>query len=118
MQVTDGFENRSSFHDPILFQLITKCNVSDFGRYMKMGADPNVTNNKGLSILTRVILLNFKGCDLDAVRSEFARILIDAGADFDLADESGESLLLLSLRQGRSEIARLLVKLDGGIAWF
>jgi ankyrin repeat protein len=51
----------------------------------------------------------------DAVQSAFARILIDAGADSDLVDKSGESLLLLSLRQGRPEIARLLVKAGASV---
>ena len=110
LEKTDGFESRSTIRDPILFQLIPKCNVSDFARYIEMGADPNVTSNKGLSILARVILLNLRGCDLDAVRAEFARILIDAGADVDLVDGNGESLLLLSLRHGRPEISRSLVK--------
>lgn len=96
---TDGFEDRTSMRDPLLFQLIPRCNVPDFVRYIDMGADPNVRNNAGVSILEYVIMLNFRGCDLNSARTAFARVLINAGADFNIISESDGSLLLRSLKQ-------------------
>lgn len=108
---TDGFESRTSVRDPILFQLIHACNVSDFARYIKMGADPNVINNKGMSILSKIIMMNFRNCDL----SEFVRVLIHSGANFDLVNDRDESLLLLSLGREHPKIARLLVEAGASI---
>jgi len=108
---TDGFESRSSTRDPILFQLIARCELSNFARVIEMGADSNVVNNKGIPILSQVVLMNYPDCNL----SEFARVLIDAGADFDFVNERNESLLLLSLERGHLEIARLLVKAGASV---
>ena len=120
LKKTDGFEARTDSRDPLLFQLVERCNVDDFERFLQLSADPNIQNNKGLGIFSRVILLRLRRCDLDAVRSEFARALIEAGADINQVNERNESLLLLSLRHGRPKIARLLVEhgvqLNGEIA--
>ena len=108
---TDGFESRSSARDPILFQTLLECNVSKFANYIEMGADPNVTSNMGLHILSKIIMMNFKNCDL----AEFARVLIHSGADFDLVNDRNESLLLLSLVREHPKIARLLVEAGASI---
>ena len=115
LEKTDGFEARTPSEEPMLFKLVPKCEVEKFSRYLDMGADPNVVSNKGLSILSRVMLLNYKGCDFDMARVEFARALIEAGANVNEVNDRGESILLRSLYRSRPEIARMLV--DAGASF-
>ena len=46
--------------------------------------------------------------------AEIARLLLEAGADKDLADNSGETALMLSSVLGHAEIARLLLEAGAG----
>lgn len=115
MARSDGFEARTPSKDPLLFDLLISCDIDTFKRYLDMGANPNVVNNRGLSILSRVVLLNYKGCAFEDVRTDFASALIGAGADIDELNDRGESILLRALRQNRPEIARLLVAADASI---
>ncbi|MGE3462424.1 MAG: ankyrin repeat domain-containing protein [Pseudomonadales bacterium] len=106
---TEGFEQFSESQPPLLFQATSRCDLPAFQRYLHMGADPDVADRNGRPLFFHVALLRTRGCDLDAVRSEMVRTLIDAGARLDLEDERGVSLLLLALRDGQADVAAALV---------
>lgn len=113
---TDGFEMRTGVRDPLLFQRVSNCDVEGFRQALAQGANPDVESNKGLRIFERLIRLDTRHCDLDSRRSEFAELLIGAGADLDYRDQTGVSLALLALRHGRVAIARTLEARSASLA--
>ena len=110
MSRTDGLNTSTDSRDPLLFLAVSSCDLESFSRYLDMGASPDVRNHKDRSVLHHITQLRTHQCDFDEVRAAFLQQLIDAGADLSVTDSRGATTTLLSLRDGRLDITRLLVE--------
>ncbi|MCP5145763.1 MAG: ankyrin repeat domain-containing protein [Gammaproteobacteria bacterium] len=111
-----GFELGTAQRDPYLFQALHRCNLQDFRRALELGADPDVRNHKGASILQQLILPGMRDCNDGAQRAGFAAALVAAGADVNTNNERGDPLLLLAFQHQRPMIARLLIDAGASLA--
>ena len=106
---TDGVNATSEHNEPLLFDAFYACDLDSFERYLKLGADPNIRDRKGSSLLQRMSYYRKNPCDFETAREKFTGLMIPAGLDLQQVDDKGDSPAIRAVWYGQVAFAEFLV---------
>jgi ankyrin repeat protein len=100
---------RNRYGGNALIPACERAHVETVMLLLTSGIDVNHVNNLGWTCLLEIVILGDGG----PRHREVARLVLDAGADANLADKDGVSPLQHARKRGQSEVARLIAAAGG-----
>lgn len=100
---------RNRYGGNALIPACERAHVETAKLLLTSGIDVNHVNNLGWTCLLEIVILGDGG----ARHQQVAKLVLDAGADPNLADKDGVSPLQHARKRGQSEVARLIAAAGG-----